>query len=59
MSLDQKRTCVWSFLLAAARTESLIASGVQSPVALNGGYHVAFVIGAVFAGAFSAVTTAV
>jgi MFS family permease len=37
--------------LAAARTEGLIASGVQSPVALNGGYHVAFVIGAVFAGA--------
>jgi len=37
--------------LAAARTESLIASGAPTPAALNGGYHVAFVIGAVFAGA--------
>jgi hypothetical protein len=42
--------------LAAARTESLIASGVQSPVALNGGYHVAFVIGALFAGAAALVS---
>ena len=37
--------------LAAARTESLLASGAESLVALNGGYHVAFAIGAVFAAA--------
>ena len=37
--------------LAAARTESLLASGAESLFALNGGYHVAFAIGAVFAAA--------
>ena len=37
--------------LAAARTDSLLASGAGSAVALNGGYHVAFAIGAVFAAA--------
>jgi EmrB/QacA subfamily drug resistance transporter len=44
--------------LAAARTESLLASGTESVVALNGGYHVAFAIGAVFAAA-AAVLSAV
>jgi MFS family permease len=37
--------------LAAARTDSLLASGAASPAALNGGYHVAFMMGAVFAAA--------
>ncbi len=37
--------------LAAARTDGLLASGAGSLVALNGGYHVAFAIGAVFAAA--------
>ena len=44
--------------LAAARTESLISAGVQSSVALNGGYHVAFVIGAVFAAAAAVLSAA-
>jgi len=35
--------------LAAGRTQSLIASGVPSLEALNGGYHVAFIVGAIFA----------
>ena len=35
--------------LAAARTEALLASGTISLVALNGGYGVAFAVGAVFA----------
>ena len=35
--------------LAAARANNLLSSGAQSVVALNGGYHVAFLIGAVFA----------
>jgi len=35
--------------LAAARTESLLASGADSLGALNGGYHIAFLLGAVFA----------
>jgi MFS family permease len=35
--------------LAAACTTDLVASGADSLVALNGGYHVAFVVGAVFA----------
>jgi MFS family permease len=34
--------------LAAARTEALGADGVQQLNALNGGYHVAFAVGAVF-----------
>jgi MFS family permease len=35
--------------LAAARTNSLLAGGAAMRVALNGGYHVAFLIGAVSA----------
>ena len=35
--------------LAAARTDSLLASGADPLAALNGGYHVAFAVGAVFA----------
>jgi EmrB/QacA subfamily drug resistance transporter len=35
--------------LAAGRTQSLIASGAPNLEALNGGYHVAFVVGAIFA----------
>jgi EmrB/QacA subfamily drug resistance transporter len=35
--------------LAAARTDSLLASGDAPPAALTGGYHVAFLVGAVFA----------
>jgi hypothetical protein len=35
--------------LAAGRTQSLIASGVPAVEALNGGYHAAFIVGAIFA----------
>jgi EmrB/QacA subfamily drug resistance transporter len=35
--------------LAAGRTKALIAAGVGMPHALNGGYHAAFLVGAVFA----------
>ena len=35
--------------VAASRTNSLLASGNGTVVALNGGYHAAFLIGAVFA----------
>ena len=35
--------------LAAARTDSLVAAGSSHLVALNGGYHVAFFVGAIFA----------
>ncbi len=35
--------------LAASRSDSLLASGDNAPVALNGGYHAAFLIAAVFA----------
>jgi EmrB/QacA subfamily drug resistance transporter len=35
--------------LATARTEHLLASGADSLFALNGGYHIAFLLGAVFA----------
>jgi hypothetical protein len=35
--------------VAAARSDSLLASGSRTLVALNGGYHVAFGIGALFA----------
>jgi MFS family permease len=35
--------------LAAARTDTLAASGEGALAALNGGYHVAFAVGAVFA----------
>jgi MFS family permease len=37
--------------LAGSRTGSLTASGDGHLVALNGGYHLAFVVGAVFAAA--------
>jgi MFS family permease len=37
--------------LASARTDNLLASGEDSLVALNGGYHVAFLVGAVFCAA--------
>ncbi len=36
--------------LAEARTRDLLSSGADAAVALNGGYHVAFLVGAVFAG---------
>src|SRR5262245_60576527 len=36
--------------LAAARTEALTAAGASSISALNGGYHLAFLVGAVCAG---------
>jgi EmrB/QacA subfamily drug resistance transporter len=39
--------------LAAARTDNLLASAAGSLVALVGGYHIAFFIGAVFAAAAS------
>jgi hypothetical protein len=35
--------------LAAGRTDHLIASAAGLPVALNDGYHLAFVVGAAFA----------
>jgi sugar phosphate permease len=35
--------------LAAARTEGLRGAGVEAAAALNGGYHAAFVAGAIFA----------
>jgi sugar phosphate permease len=35
--------------LAAARTDSLVASGDGALVALNGGYQAAFLVGALFA----------
>src|SRR5438034_104679 len=44
--------------LAASRTDNLLASGDGALAALNGGYHAAFLVGAVFAVA-SAVTGAV
>src|SRR5712672_1724685 len=37
--------------LAAARTDRLLSFGADSLAALNGGYHIAFAIGAVFAAA--------
>ena len=44
--------------LAAARTTKLLAFGADSLVALNGGYHVAFALGAVFAAAASLLSAA-
>ncbi|MEJ0035417.1 MAG: DHA2 family efflux MFS transporter permease subunit [Gammaproteobacteria bacterium] len=35
--------------IAAGRTKALLGSGVPSLEALNGGYHVAFIVGAIFA----------
>ncbi len=37
--------------LAASRTETLLASGAETLAAVNGGYQVAFIVGAVFAAA--------
>ncbi len=37
--------------LAASRTDTLLASGEDQLVALNGGYHAAFLVGALFAAA--------
>jgi EmrB/QacA subfamily drug resistance transporter len=42
--------------LAAARTHSLLASGVDQTLALNSGYHVAFIVGAL-AGLVAAVVS--
>jgi EmrB/QacA subfamily drug resistance transporter len=41
--------------LAASRTDSLLGSGDDSLVALNGGYHAAFLVGALFAAAAAVV----
>ena len=41
--------------LAAARTDTLLANGDDSVTALNGGYHVAFLLGAAFVVAAAAV----
>jgi len=41
--------------LAASRTDSLRASGDGPLAALNGGYHAAFLVGALFAAAAAAV----
>ena len=40
--------------LAASRTDTLLAAGESEAAALTGGYHVAFLVGAVFA--FAAAT---
>jgi EmrB/QacA subfamily drug resistance transporter len=44
--------------LADSRTDDLLASGEESLVALNGGYHAAFLLGAVFAALAAAVGAA-
>ena len=44
--------------LAAARTDRLLALGSDSLAALNGGYHIAFAIGAVFAAAAALLSAA-
>jgi EmrB/QacA subfamily drug resistance transporter len=44
--------------LAASRTDSLLGSGYDRIVALNGGYHAAFLVGALFAVAAAAVGAA-
>jgi EmrB/QacA subfamily drug resistance transporter len=41
--------------LAASRTDSLLSSGDEALVALNGGYHAAFLVGAIFAAAGAAI----
>jgi EmrB/QacA subfamily drug resistance transporter len=40
--------------LAASRTDALLADGQSHPAALTGGYHVAFLVGAIFAAAAAA-----
>jgi EmrB/QacA subfamily drug resistance transporter len=44
--------------LAAARMDSLLAAGSSQLAALNGGYHVAFLVGALFAAVASALGAA-
>jgi MFS family permease len=44
--------------LAASRTHSLLASGDDRLVALNGGYHAAFLVGALFAAAAAVIGAA-
>jgi EmrB/QacA subfamily drug resistance transporter len=44
--------------LAAARTDSLLDSGAGELAALTGGYHLAFVVGAIFAGLAAAIGAA-
>jgi hypothetical protein len=41
--------------LAASRTDALLADGKSHAAALTGGYHVAFVVGAIFAAVAAAV----
>jgi len=41
--------------LAASRTETLLASGDDRTAALTGGYHAAFLVGAIFAAAAAAI----
>jgi MFS family permease len=43
--------------LASSRTDTLLASGDTQAAALTGGYHLAFLVGAVFAAAAAAVGT--
>ena len=40
--------------LAASRTDTLLADGVSHTAALTGGYHLAFLVGAIFAGVAAA-----
>src|SRR5260370_5242126 len=40
--------------LAAARTNSLVGTGLDHLAALNGGYHIAFLVAALFAACASA-----
>jgi sugar phosphate permease len=42
--------------LAASRTDTLLAAGDDALVALNGGYHAAFLVGALFAAAAAVVS---
>jgi hypothetical protein len=44
--------------LAASRTDTLRASGDSAVAALNGGYQLAFLVGAVFAAAAAAIGAA-
>ncbi|HEX7962092.1 MAG TPA: DHA2 family efflux MFS transporter permease subunit [Terriglobales bacterium] len=45
--------------LAAARTDNLLTSGASHLTALNGGYHVAFLVGALFAAGAAALGAAI
>ena len=44
--------------LAASRTDTLLASGEGELAALTGGYHVAFLVGAIFAASAAAIGAA-